>query len=309
MKNFIKKILFGNTPVSEYVTVTIPGDIVEKVFLQTHVETIDISARHWLLCLDPVIFGIWFSKDEKLISPSPAKSYIIRFTDSAENNKTVAKLKLDLFDVVEDEHGTLLLLKLISIKSYHINFIRTRLLYQQFYKKPGQDFNKLISYAGAYSYPRKVRIISFAEGEYYNIFPMDLVGDVPGCNRFVFGLRHTNVTLARIIETKKIVASEVSYKYKGIIYQLGKHHSGPPLTSSLGFKTMQTDLFRFPVPEWVSSYKEIKIIRTMDIGSHMLLFGEEVNEKILTTGKDNLFHIHFLHYLHQKNKVSGYQKI
>ena len=56
---------------------------------------------------------------------------------------------------------------------------------------------------------------------------MDLVGDIPPSSRYVFGLRHTNVTLARIIEAKKLVVSEIPYEYKEIIYQLGKHHREP----------------------------------------------------------------------------------
>jgi hypothetical protein len=200
----------------------------------------------------------------------------------------------------------LLLLKLTKTRIHHINFIKTRLLYYRHYKKKEQDLNKLRSYAAAYSYPRKVRLISFKEGDYYNIFPMDLVGDIPQTKRYVFGLRHSNVTLARIIETKKLAVSEVPFEYKDIIYQWGKHHSGPLSATIPPFGFIQSETFDFPIPAWANSYKEIRIINTMNLGSHMLLWGEEINEKFLNDPHGHLYHIHFLHYLHLKRKGLAY---
>ena len=44
----------------------------------------------------------------------------------------------------------------------------------------------------------------------------------------------------------------------------------------------------------------------MNLGSHMLLWGEEINEKNLGESTGHLYHIHFLHYLHQKTKEQTY---
>ena len=43
----------------------------------------------------------------------------------------------------------------------------------------------------------------------------------------------------------------------------------------------------------------------MNLGSHMLLWGEEINEKYLSEPHGHLFHIHFLHYLHQSKEGAG----
>jgi hypothetical protein len=151
-----------------------------------------------------------------------------------------------------------------------------------------------------------VRLISFREGAWYNIFPMDLVGDIPLSRNYVFGLRHSNVTLARIIETKKLVVSEISYEYKNIIYKLGKHHREPLSEADLPFELIRSETFDFPIPAWADSYKEIRIVNTMNLGSHMLLWGEEINQKYLSDPHAHLFHIHFLHYLHQRKKGLAY---
>ena len=75
---------------------------------------------------------------------------------------------------------------------------------------------------------------------------MDLLGNVNGSKRFVFGLRHTNVSLSRIIETGKLVVSEVSFNHKNTILELGKHHSSkPPSLDSLTFDLVPSKNFGF----------------------------------------------------------------
>ncbi|HEY4935183.1 MAG TPA: hypothetical protein VII44_01310, partial [Puia sp.] len=274
MMKFLRNILFGDIPVREYSTVTIRGGIIERVYLEAGGKRNDISDTHWLLCLDPVVFGIWFAKNENTISFEENPPYRMYFKDAEGDAAIVAVLNLDFFDKIEEPDGTLMLLKLTETKIHHISFIKTYLLFYRYYKKPEQDFYKLKSYSAAYSYPRRVRLISFKEGAWYNIFPMDLVGDIPLSRRYVFGLRHSNVTLARIIETKKLAVSEVPYEYKDIIYQLGKHHREPLSGTLPPFGLIQSETFDFPIPIWANSYKEIRIVNTMNLGSHMLLWGE-----------------------------------
>jgi len=307
MKKLLRRLLFGHAVISEYSTVTVNEEINEKVYLQAG-GIIDISQCQFLLCLEPVVFGVWIEKS--FIKDNGEYKMYFKTSHGEKNSKekTLATINLVFFDEIENENKILLLLKLKNTKIYHTNFIKAHLLYNRFYKKPGFSFNKLKSFVAAYSYPpRKVRIISFKQDDYFNIFPMDLLGDINENNHYVFGLRHTNITLSKIIETKKIVVSEVSYKYKNVIYQLGKHHgSNPPTLDSLSFKTIQSEKFGFYIPEWIYSYKEIEILKTIDLGSHMLLWGKVVNEKTLSPSSGNLYHIHFLQYYHQKLKGLDY---
>jgi hypothetical protein len=120
-------------------------------------------------------------------------------------------------------------------------------------------------------------------------------------------LRHTNTTLSKIIETKKIVVSEVPFEYKDVIYQLGSHHSGsPPPIELLPFKVINSKNYGFYVPEWANSYKEIRVLKTINLGSHMLLWGEVLDECILKSSTGHLFHIHYLLYLYHKRKGTVY---
>jgi hypothetical protein len=309
MKKLLRKILFGDIPVSEYCTVTVDGEIKEKVFLVTRSISQEISGVHWLLCLNPIVFGVWFKDGAQSLPLEKNDTCEMHFTDGAAKCETVALLKLVVRDNLKEPDGTLVLLELRETAVHHIPFIKSLILYYKYYKKPEQDYKKLKSYSAAYSYPRRVRVVSFKEGDWFNIFPMDLVGDIPSTKRYVFGLRHSNVTLSRIIDTKKICVSEVPFNYKSIIYQLGKHHREPLSETILPFETIPSETFGFPIPNWANRYKEIRIVRTMNLGSHMLLWGEEVHEKYLHESHGHLFHIHFLHYLHQRGKGLDYPLI
>ena len=312
MKGFLRKILLGDTDITEYSTITIKGEIKERVFLEADQFIANVSSNHWVLCLEPIVFGIWLEKGNE-IAPGKSDKFRLYFTHSSVGNAREAKQNavaistLDYFDKIDDAGGTLYLLRVKSSKIRHVNALKILILFLKYYKKPKLSFEKYKSLVAAYSYPRRVRIVSFLQENYFNIFPMDLMGVVPGAGRQVFGLRHTNVTLSKIVEAKRLVVSEVPYMYKEIIYELGKHHgSNPPSKESLPFEISQTENFGFPFPQWANSYKEIEILQTKNLGSHMLLWGKILNEKELSAPAENLYHIHFLLFYHQKLKGSAY---
>jgi hypothetical protein len=309
MKSLIRKWLMGDTVFSEYSKITAPDDLQQKVWLRVNGDIKEVSANHWLLCIEPIIFGVWLEKD---VTHNDYEIYFggVVNKDKSKIDQPEAVLIMDLLDHVEESNGTLLILRLRKSQIYHIGFIKRYLLFLRYYKKGGLTFSRFKSFVSAYSYPRRIRIVSFRQNNYYNIFPMDLLGDISQYKRYVFGLRHTNVALPKIIESGKLVVAEVPYIYKDVIYQLGKHHSGsPPSVDSLPFKTIPSKNFAFPIPDWVESYKEISILKTINMGSHMLLWGELIDETQLTKPLEHLFLIHFLHYLHQKNKGLPYMPV
>jgi hypothetical protein len=307
MKSFLKKIFYKNVYITEYSGITISNDITEKVYLKTGSALIDITEDQWVLSLEPLVFGIWLDKQKPL--PGENESYVLVFEEHQKNHKPkkTAVAKLAYSEKIEEPEGTLLLLKLESSRISHTSLLESLFIFSRYYRKPGFTFKKLKAYASAYSYPRKVRIVSFLEPGYFNIFPMDLLGKINGTNRFVFGLRHTNQALGRIIETKKLVVTEVPFIYKKEIYELGKHHSAaPPSLEELRFKTTPSRHFGFPVTEWADSYNEIQISRTINLGSHMLLWGESQHEEMIKPASMHFYHIHFLLYLYQKRLGQNY---
>jgi hypothetical protein len=314
MKELFRKILFGEAVIREYSTVRIGEEISERVYLDNNAGDAprDVSRTHWVLCLDPLVFGIWLGKTA-LGSYGDGSSHWLYFRDGPckpgeePGSHALAVAHLEFIDKIEEASGCLLLFRLVSCQVHHIAAFKTRLLYSKYYRKPGLSFDKVKAFATAYSYPRRVRLVSFRGADYYNIFPMDLLGDLTPAGRFVFGLRHANVALSRIITEKKIVVAEVPSGSKEMIYQLGSHHSTvPPPVGELPFAVIPSPRFGFWVPTWAESCREIRILRTMDLGSHMLMWGEPVGELLLNPVADHLHHIHFLLHLHHLKRRSGY---
>jgi len=309
----LRRLLVGRTEVKEFSTVGI-GDVVgEKVYLQAGKLLIDVTANQWMLGLEPLTFGVWVEDASQRAVMDQCNGYTLYFRRSAPAGGGVARgalavAELVYFDRIDDERGTLFLLQVSNSQIHHVDGWRARLIYQRFYRKPNLSYEKLKAVVTAYSYPRRVRVISFQDGVDYNyIFPMDLLGDIRQSGRYLLGMRHSNEVLKRIVDVKKIVVSEFPAEYKPVIYKLGRNHSAsPPPVGELPFGVLQTRQFGSFVPEWVESYKEVRIVRTLDIGSHMLLFGEWTSEEVLKPATPRLHHIHFFHFLQQKRRGEAY---
>ncbi|HEY4108853.1 hypothetical protein [Puia sp.] len=303
------KLLSGESVIRDFLTIGVDDNVREKVYLRTDDQLLDVTRNQWLLGLDPRIIGIWSEQ------PIPTSgSYTLYFRDDpASSPDTVGHhalgiLKLDYVDRLVENNGNLFLFRVQSSTIHHIDGLRARLLYRKFYKKPGVDFQRLKAVAAAYTYPRRVRIISFQlEGNYNYIFPMDLLADIKTSGRYLLGMRHSNQVLKKIMDIRKIVVAEAPARYKPLIYSLGRNHSAaPPPLNELPFATLPTRNFGFQVPEWVESYKEITIDKTLDLGSHMLLCGQWKEDVLLKPATPRLHHIHFLHFLYLKHKGLNY---
>jgi hypothetical protein len=301
------KFLTGETMIRDFVTVGADDRVREKVYLSADGCVWDVSGSQWLLGLDPRMIGIWVPGDggvsEDLGGRISYTLYVHAETPKGDvTHHPLGAMKLGYADRIIENNGTLFLFRVLSTVIHQVDPLRARLLYQKFYKKPGVTFERLKAVVAAYTYPRRVRIISFRFDDRNNyIFPMDLLADIRAAGRYLLGMRHSNQVLQRIMEVRQIVVAEAPAAYKKQIYQLGRNHSAsPPPLDQLPFGVVATRKWGYCLPEWVESYKEIRIGKTLDLGSHMLLCGEWSEDVILRPPTPHLHHIHFLYYLHQK---------
>jgi hypothetical protein len=308
------KLLSGESVIRDFLTVGLNDQIREKVYLQTADQVLDVSGNQWLLGLDPRVIGIWIEKKELTGMVAGPAGYTLYIRDLAPTDQeditrnALGVLRMEYFNEIEEDNGTLFLFKVLASDIHHIDMIRARLLYQKFYKKPGVDFERLKAVVAAYTYPRRVRIISFRFDDSNNyIFPMDLLADIRPSGKYLLGMRHSNQVLQRIMDVKQIVVAEAPARYKPLIYQLGRNHSAaPPPLDQMPFGVIPTRQFGYYLPDWVESYKEIRIGKTLDLGSHMLLLGDWTKDEILQPPTPRLHHIHFLYFLHQKGRRLAY---
>jgi hypothetical protein len=154
MKHIFKKIFFGDLIVRDYATIRVDSSIYEKVFLKIAGNLVDITRIHWPLALHPFIFGVGAKKNGTLSGFDKTATQQIFFKSGSPDiirpgkGKT-ARLTLDFFDGIEEQEGTLLLLKIRNAKIKQGHFLKLAFLFFKYYKKPGLSFEQFRSFVAA----------------------------------------------------------------------------------------------------------------------------------------------------------------
>ncbi|AYB31163.1 flavin reductase family protein [Chryseolinea soli] len=292
LKSIAKRVLFGNRVAKSFPAVRIPiGKVEEKVFLSWPDGRLDISERHCIVCHAPFCLSVWLTPEEwrRVETNVPTISVTTGEKIHAELITAVVK-KIDV------ANGFLVVVKAEKAFCHQKSAWFQYFIRRYFKNKNSAEEDKF--YAAAYSYPRRVIAVSFRDESYYNIFPMDFQCHIPQSGLYVLGLRTTNITLQKIIQSEKIVIGDTDGAELSVIYALGNNHSSqPPSIEQLPFTVSASEAFHFPVPDFSASYKEIRLIGHYNLGTHTMLVGEIVNAREVREKQSYLYHISFLQSL------------
>jgi flavin reductase (DIM6/NTAB) family NADH-FMN oxidoreductase RutF len=297
----IKRFFFKDDTIRTFhITRLTEEQIEEKVFLQKDKHHIDISKSHGMICLDPFCMAVWLPAEQlNLLDPQTVKIQFIK------NGKLNASIKVSLIEKIGTEHGVLLLYKIEKIKNYQLGPLHRLVLFGYLLRSKKNTYHHREVISALYSYPRSIIIVSYRDVDYYNIFPMDIHAYIREEGLYILGLRTTNVTLDKILAAGKVVVCDTDSVDIKTVYDLGKHSSASPTPmNELPFGTTDSELFGFPVPDFVGSYKEIEIIQHKKMGYHMLMVGKVVNTKVIRPNPSSLYHVSFLEF-----QKSNYQSI
>lgn len=289
MKSWFRKRLFKEEEVRQYLTLSIEQEAIgEKVFLLVNNIRIEVSNLQFPLSQEPYMMGIWL--------PSTSQD---KFNHCAlEFHKGDQKLLTTQCKVEEEldfEQGRLLILQLVKTNYHFISYLHQRALVAYFYlkRRHAASYRELNHFCAMYSYPRAVIITCQGKADEYNVFPMDLMGYIHTAGLFVLGLRNTNVSLKKMLKSKKVVVCNVAAQHKKSIFSLGKHHSSeaPPI-EQLPYTFIQSNHFDFPVPDFVQNYHELEILQSFDKGSHTIMIAMVIHKEQLKPKQPYLYHQH-----------------
>lgn len=301
MKSIFRRLLFKDLASKPFFAVNIPnGEIKERVFLINGENKLEISERHNVVCQSPFSIAVWLPTDRE-------KDFLAvnTYLTIEKGSKLLARLSLAQTNTFSQEKGSFLVFRISGIRSYNPGFLKRYLMLKYFFSNERLPFFEAKAYSAIYSYPRRVIITSFRDNEYYNMFPMDFQGTYPEANFYLLGLKTSNITVNRIMNSRKVVVSSTDEIDSKTVYELGAHHSKePPPIDKLPIKTRKSEIFDFPVPAFSSSYKELEIINHQILGSHCLLMGKIVNSKEEHENRSSLYHVHMFEYPN-----SGYKDI
>ncbi len=293
MNSLIRKLFFKDKKIKTFfITRLNESEIEEKVFLRAGKYNIDITRHHSMICLDPFCVAAWLSADE--VSLPDSESVKIEFK---KGNKLNASIAVSLTGKIVTTKGVLILYEVEKVKNHQLNTLHRLVLFAYLLRSKKNTYHSRKVISALYSYPRSIIIVSYKDDSYYNIFPMDIHGYIQEDDLYIFGLRTTNVTLNKILEAKKVVVCDTDTVDIDIVYALGKHSStSPTAIEALPFRISESELFKFPVPDFTGSYKEIEIIQHKKMGYHMLMVGKVLNYKKIKEGSRSLYHVGFLQF-------------
>jgi hypothetical protein len=285
IKSFARKLLFKEQEPTSFPAVRIPAEGVnEKFILKTTGHEVDVSGSHCIVCHNPFCIAAWMDD----IPENSAQAQVMLYQQQC------ATIDLTVVHRIPLQHKSLIIFRAEGAHNFQLSELRQTLVRRYFRNKNSVLEDRL--YAAAYSYPRRVIAVSFKQGGYYNIFPMDFQCYLPTCESYILGLRTTNVTLEKILAAGRLVIGDTDAAEIDTLYALGKHHGdAPPAIDDLPFRSIESELFGFPVPGFSAGYKEIELAGHRKLGTHMLMIGKVVNSKTTRPWKSSIHHIHFFH--------------
>jgi hypothetical protein len=293
MRSLIKNIFFKNAKIKTfYITRLLESQIEEKVIFNSKSLSADVSKSHGMICLDPFCIAVWLAGSQTI--PTDLQDAELQFKKDDNLN---ASITLSLIEKIPTDNGRLLLYKVDKVHNRQLNSLHRLVLFGYLLKSPKNTYYHRKVVSALYSYPRNIIIVSYRDNEYCNIFPMDIHAYIPEDDLYILGLRTTNITLNKILEAQKVVVCDSDNVDINTVYDLGKHSSSAPTPiDELPFSTNESELFHFPVPDFVGSYKEIEIIHHKKMGYHMLMVGKVLNYKKLRSNPASLYHVSFLQF-------------
>ena len=314
MNSFIKKIITNGYGLIDYVPVGI-DQIKEKSLLQIgEGSTIDVSEQQFTLAYNPLVIGIVMSY--QLFKTIHDEQCIIKlfFVDTGTTRK-ISELYLKYYKIPDGwsmDREILVLFHAQRANNYQLNWIRRNIILWLRYwsnKKARKYFGTLPyglhkQYAAQFSFPRKVVLAAVRDGDFYNLFPIDLHGMLHDQNIYAWGIRHSNKAIPHLRNSKKIVIADVPYTSFQAIYSLGNFKANKidgGYSSEIVSRTWQ-----YMLPDFVLSYKEIELVHEENIGSQCLFWGRIIHEEVTKRGKA-LHHVHLLRFLQlQRDEKNNY---
>lgn len=269
-------------------------------------QVIDITDRHLFVGYHPLIFALRSLKETTL-----ANELDVFFTDREfypnemiKEKDAIAKLSFNkirqldellFYEGQKGDHG--------FISKFHQSILdwQNRL----YNNKPGNVYlpgNLLKQVQIAYSVPRTISLITVSDGQFYNLFPSDLHGQVDE-GHYIVSLRQRGKAAKQVESTKKILVSEIHSSEFKTAYGLGKNHMQelkPKVAFSFSNKT--TEQLHLPLPTSTTLYRELELRHFFDHGIHRIFLFEILNKKQIEPHPSTLAHVHNVYATWRRRK-------
>jgi len=251
---------------------------------------VDISTNHVLVELRPQFIAIMVNaKDLNLFTEYPDEFYLT-FADpehATEPNKIFGEIGLCFKRHINIAEYALVLFETTYCKNYCLSSwrIQSHYLYERiklFFDRNPHNTQKMSSYYLfsnwlLFSMPRAVALVSFDDGQYSNMFPMDLIGptDSP---YYVLSLTSSDPSLPHILKNRRLVVSHVPLHETDNVYAMAKNHKRQSTSrEEMIVDTKLSPDFNIPIPVSALCIRELDIVTSFDVDYHTIIISQVRN--------------------------------
>jgi flavin reductase (DIM6/NTAB) family NADH-FMN oxidoreductase RutF len=127
--------------------------------------------------------------------------------------------------------------------------------------------------------PHPVVLVSIAEGNAGNMFPMNLMGELAP-SRLAFALKDSRRAAHLVERVGRAALSNVPIAQASFPYRLAVNHFKDSISwDELPFATKRSAAFDIPIPVFTSRLREVEIEHVHPIGSHTLFVARVVHDE------------------------------
>lgn len=272
--------------ISEFIPIGLrKSEIAGKIYSNSGA---DLTGSMMLMCLKPLLLGIWVPDKEQSISALDLHLYDCHVARIEGGTEKYLEVSDGYFCFWRPEKTSL---KSMSLKQRWLEL--PRIFRQSRKSKFRFSYTEVKHLTAAYFYPRRIFIVVVAHQDYLNVFPVDLHMMKTGSRDYAFSLQGSNLAEAQIRKVKQVLVCEISVESLKLAYSLGKNHGRTNLTKDeLPFTLDKSQHFGLPLPGIAIGYREIEIDQQVALKSHTVFLGTVAYEKAVPVNSDQPYHIH-----------------
>lgn len=286
----LRNILFGQELPAQEFTIGMEAPQSEvKVWLRGLGDPIDVTGRYAMACAAPLTICI--SLDEiGAATFHKAADLMLEYTANDMVPTVLGRIALMPTGGVIAIKGIVVLL---FEPRWSQNFCVPRLqLYRQyllyFYRKfkcagtsdVRMSFLEETAAMVMFIRPHPVALGSVSSESGRNMFTMNIMGSA-GKDYFTFALKNSRTPAHLVERVGRIAVSNIPFCQGPIAFQMAANHTRESIDwSELPFPLRRSTTFGFPVPEFATKVRELRVEKVRRIGSHTLFVAAVVDESV-----------------------------
>ncbi|HVW07371.1 MAG TPA: flavin reductase [Bryobacteraceae bacterium] len=294
-----KRLAMGDSVFPQQVTVGMRDPQREiTVWLHGVGEPRDVTARHVMACVDPLMIGVVFDSGWA-IPPDRKARLCLRFRERRGARRLLGEIRLAgagepfgedglrLFRVRGSSNYCLPKLRLWGHFAY-LAYRRRRFNNNPEIRITPREAHTMVVF---FICPRPVVLVSVLHGDESNVFPMNLMGPI-GDGKFAFALNSTRHAAPIVVRARRAAISNVPLKDAELAKSLGRNHLKLSIDlSELPFGSRPSPVFGFPVPDFAVRVRELEIESSQRLGSHTFFIARLVHDEQISVAQE-FFYVH-----------------